>query len=612
MCGIFGYVGRDDGGSDGEASGIVLRGLRTLEYRGYDSWGIAVASGARIEVDKRVGKIGEAVPALPASRLGIGHTRWATHGGVTQGNAHPHLDCGGRLAVIHNGIVSNYGELRDGLARAGHRLRSETDTEVVAHLIEEALAATPDGAERLVAAAMAAFRQLQGMNAIAVLDAERGEVAAVKNGSPLVLGWSEAGQLLASDQTALLDRTRRVTFVEDGQASLTTTAGHRVFDVATGRELSPAVTEVAERAAAGDRGRHPDFMTKEMLEQPDVLRRLAADVDGAGRASRMSGAGHARDRAGRLAAEIAAAHDVFAIGCGSAGYAALAAQYLFAGIAGRRVTAMAASEFSHVLRFVGDGALVLALSQSGETIDVLEPARAAMARGARVVAITNVVGSSLWRQADAAIPLAAGPEQCVLATKSLTAKLGLLLLGAHALAGRPADGAALVAAAAREVERLLADERRAQIARIAAAIDGREHLFAIGRGLGYPLALETALKVKEVSYVHAEGFAGGELKHGVIALIEDGTPCVALAPGDETRDDVLAGAMQVKARGARVIGVSSGPHEAFHDHVRVPDLGPATAIVHAVVAQLLGYDLARRRGHDPDKPRNLAKSVTVK
>jgi len=592
MCGIFGYVGRD-----GEASGIVLRGLRRLEYRGYDSWGIAVARGERVEVDKRVGKIGEAVPSLPSSRLGIGHTRWATHGGVTQPNAHPHLDCGGRLAVIHNGIVSNYDELREPLARAGHRFQSETDTEVVAHLLEDAVAATPDGPDRLIVAAMAVFRRLRGLNAIAVLDAGHGQLAAVKSGSPLVLGWSDGGQLLASDQTALLERTRRVTFVEDGQASLTTEAGHRLFDVATGREVPATVTELAERAVAGDRGDHPDYMTKEMHEQPDVLHRLAADAGGS---------------AARLSAEVAAAREVFAIGCGTAGYAALSAQYLFALVAGRRVTAVAASEFAHVQPFVGPGALVIALSQSGETIDVLEAARAAQSRGARVLAIVNVEGSSLWRMADAAIPLEAGPEQCVLSTKSFTAKLATLLLGAHALAGRLGEAQRLLAAAADEVARLLVDGRRGQIARLADAIQAREHLFAIGRGASYPLALETALKVKEVSYVHAEGFAAGELKHGVIALVEDGTPCVALAPRDDTYDDVVAGAMQVRARGARVIGVSPRPHEAFHDHIAMADLGPASGIGQAVVAQLLGYDLARRRGHDPDKPRNLAKSVTVK
>ena len=592
MCGIFGYVGRD-----GKAADIVLRGLQQLEYRGYDSWGIAVASEGNVAVDKRVGKIGEALPALPGSRIGIGHTRWATHGSVTQRNAHPHLDCSGRLALIHNGIVSNYGELRDRLERVGHRFHSETDTEAVAHLVEECLAEIPAGPEQLLRATIAAFRRLRGLNAIALLDAERGHLAAAKSGSPLVLGWGEDGHLLASDQGALLAHTRRVTFVEDGQAALITGEGHRLFDVATGQELVPAVTELAGGTGMGDRAGHPDFMTKEIHEQPEVMRRLARD-----------GAEAAR----HLAARIRAARETFAIGCGTAGYAALSAQYLLAGIARRRVTAVAASEFGHLQQFLDKGSLVLAFSQSGETIDVIEAARAAKSRGARVVALVNVEGSTLWRLADDAIPLGAGPEQCVLSTKSFIAKLALLVLAGHALAGRLAEGQVLVAAAADEVERMLVDDRRAQLGRIADAIQDRDHLFAIGRGPSYPLALETALKVKEVSYMHAEGFAGGELKHGVIALIEPGTPCLVLAPRDDTYDDVLAGAMQVRARGAWVIGVSPEPHEAFDEHVRVAHLGWASPIASAIPAQLLGYDLARRRGHDPDKPRNLAKSVTVK
>jgi len=592
MCGIFGYVG-----GDGDAAGVVLRALKTLEYRGYDSWGVAVAQGGRVALDKRVGKIGDAVADLPPSPVGLGHTRWATHGGVTELNAHPHLDCTGRLALIHNGIVSNYRELREPLVRAGHRFRSETDTEVVAHLIEECLAGAPAGPEQLVGATIAAFRQLQGLNAIAVLDVRSGQLAAAKSGSPLVLGWSDRGTMLASDYSALLEHTRRVTFVEDGQAALVTREAARLFDVDTGRELAPEIREVEWEATVAELSGYPDYMTKEIHEQPAVLRRLA---DGWG------------EHAGRLAAMLADARDVFVVGCGTAGHAALAAQYLLARIAGRRVTFATGSEFSYLRDFVAEGSLVVALSQSGETIDVIDAARTARRRGARIAAVVNVEGSTLWRLADCTVPLGAGPERCVLATKSFTAKLAILLLTAHELTGRAEAGAALVRDAAAEIERLLADDRRDLIRQIAETIYRREHLFVIGRGPSYPLALEAALKVKEVSYVHAEGFAGGELKHGVIALIEPGTPCLVLAPRDETYDDVMAGAMEVKARGATLIGVSPEPDEAFDYHIPVADLGPATAIVNAPPAQLLGYYLALLRGHDPDKPRNLAKSVTVK
>ncbi len=350
-------------------------------------------------------------------------------------------------------------------------------------------------------------------------------------------------------------------------------------------------------AAATELSGYPDFMTKEIHEQPAVLRRIGAGWGP-----------HAR----RLAAMIGEARDVFAVGCGTASHAALAAQYLLARIAGRRVTFATGSEFSYLSDFVSEGALVVAFSQSGETIDVLDSVRAARSRGARVAALVNVEGSSLWRLADYALGLGAGPERCVLSTKSFTAKLAILLMTAHELSGQADAGARLVLDAADEIERLLGDERRDLIRQIAERIYRREHMFVIGRGPSYPLALEAALKVKEVSYVHAEGFAGGELKHGVIALIEPGTPCLVLAPRDETYADIMSGAMQLKARGAMIIGVSPEPHEAFDAHIPVADLGPATAILNAVPAQLLGYYLALLRGHDPDKPRNLAKSVTVK
>jgi glutamine---fructose-6-phosphate transaminase (isomerizing) len=592
MCGIFGYVGpRIDAG------GLVLRALKQLEYRGYDSWGVAVARENRVVVQKRTGKIGEATAELPASTVGLGHTRWATHGGVTEPNAHPHLDCAGRLALVHNGIVTNYRELRDSLVRAGHRFRSETDTEVVTHLIEECLEQTPDSPEQLLIAALAAFRQVKGLNAVAVLDVRTGQIAAAKSGSPLVIGWSDDATMLASDYSALLEHTRRVTFVEDGQAVLVTRDGGRLFDAQTGRELSPRITEVPWDAAATELSGYPDYMTKEVHEQPATLRRIAAA---------------SRDHARRLAGMIGNARDVVVIGCGTAGHAALAGQYLLARIASRRVTFATASEFQYLHDFIAEGSLIVALSQSGETIDVIDAVRAARQHGARIAAVVNVEGSTLWRLADDAVPLLAGPERCVLSTKSFSAKLAILTLTAYELTGRYEAGSALIGSAADEIERLLIDDRPNLIRRIAGEIYERDHLFVIGRGLSYPLALETALKIKEVSYVHAEGFAGGELKHGVIALIEPGTPCVVLAPPDETREDIMAGAMEVKARGALLIGLSTEPHEAFDFHIPIADLGPATAIVNAVPAQLLGYYLALLRGHDPDKPRNLAKSVTVK
>ena len=591
MCGIFGYVGRDE-----NAGTLVLAGLEALEYRGYDSWGVAVARGGTLAVEKEVGRPGATRGALPAATAALGHTRWATHGGVTRANAHPHLDCAGRLALIHNGIITNHLALRDELARGGHSLRSETDSEVAVHLLERQLERAPAGRTRLVDALIEVFRRLEGSNALAVLDARTGEIAVAKNGSPLVLGWADGAALVSSDAGALSVHTRRVTYLEDGQAALVTAGGHRLFDISEGFEIAPAVTELEVQEVAAPRTGHPDRMSAEMAEQPAVLRRIAAD-------------GAAVER---LAAEVRAAGELVLTGCGSAYLAALAGHYLLSSVAGVRATCVAASELPQLGALVGPRTLLVAISQSGETIDVLDATRVARHRGARVAALVNVPGSALWRGADVVVPLGAGPERAVLATKSFTAQLAVLLMTAHALAGDVAAGGALVERAADEIELLLAGERRAALTALAGELAGAAHLFLIGRGPSYPLALEAALKIKEVSYLHAEGFAGGELKHGVIALMEPGTPVVVLAPRGDTFDDALSGGMEVRARGARLIGLAAEPHPAFDRHVAVADLGPATGLVHAVVAQALGYDLARRAGHDPDRPRHLAKSVTVR
>jgi glucosamine--fructose-6-phosphate aminotransferase (isomerizing) len=591
MCGIFGYIGRRD-----DASQIVLEGLRKLEYRGYDSWGIAVRRNGRAAAEKAVGKIGQAQTTLPASTIGLGHTRWATHGGVTRANAHPHLDCTGRLAIIHNGIVENYQSLRREVLAAGHTLRSETDSELIAHLLEDQLAAEsgPDG---LVRAMLAVFRRLHGLNAVAALDTRSQRLVAGKSGSPLVLGWGEDGTFLASDPNALLEHTRRMTFLENGQVALLEPRSVRLFDLQTGAELTPAVVEVSWSSEQADLGGFPDFMTKEINEQPAVLSRLAESAGPA---------------ASELAELIRGAFGTFMVGCGTAANAALVAQYLFARVANRHVNFAFGSEFAYLEQFIRKGSLAIALSQSGETIDIVDSVNAAKQRGCTIAALVNVEGSSLHRLADFSILLGAGPERCVLATKSFTAKVAILLLAAYAFDNRLGEGRQLVERAASEIRALLHDDRVALIRSIAEQIQRRDHIYIIGRGPSYPLALEAALKIKEVSYIHAEGFAGGELKHGVIALIEPGTPCLVLAPKDETYAAIISGAMEVRARGGLIIGISPEPNEAFDLHIPVADVGDAAALINVVPAQLLAYDLAKLRGFDPDKPRNLAKSVTVK
>jgi glucosamine--fructose-6-phosphate aminotransferase (isomerizing) len=590
MCGIFGYVGKEP-----DAARIVLSGLRKIEYRGYDSWGVAVGGGARVSVEKQVGRIGQAQTHLEPSGVGLGHTRWATHGGVTHANAHPHLDCSERLAVIHNGIVTNHAALRAQLTRVGHRFLSETDSEVVAHLVEELLDPAVPEADRLLAATVAAFRRLSGLNAIVVLDAATGRLAAAKNGSPLVVGHGEHGGWLTSDAAALLPHTRRVTYLEDGQAASVGPEGCRMVEVDTAAPVVVKIEELAGDVEQLRRGSHPDFMSKEIAEQPALLRRLAADSSAAR----------------SLAVEIRAARETYVIGCGSAGHAALVAQYLLASIAACRVTAVTASEFPAHLPFVGPGSLVVACSQSGETMDVLEAVRAARARGARIAALVNVPGSSLFRMADVTALLQAGPEVSVLATKSFSAKLAIFLQVAHLLAMRDVPTPAIQNAAI-WVQNLLTEPSRARIRALATCIDTAGRAFVLGRGPSFPLAQEAALKIKEVSYLHAEAFAAGELKHGVIAMIEPGTPCLLLAPPDTTAGDTHLAAEQVRARGAFVIGIAPELHASFDHHIPLPGEAASAYLVQSVPIQLLAYELARLRGHDPDHPRHLAKSVTVK
>jgi glutamine---fructose-6-phosphate transaminase (isomerizing) len=597
MCGIFGYVGQSDA-----APQLVLAGLKKLEYRGYDSWGIASrtngsTTSAELLVEKHVGKIGQASTSLPGSHAALGHTRWATHGGVTEANAHPHLDCSQRLAVIHNGIVENHEELRRELRARGHTFRSQTDTEVVSHLLEEEVGPTAE-CEELVHALMRVFRRLEGLSAVGVLDPRTQCIAAAKNGSPLVLGFGSEGNYLASDSSALLEHTRRLTFLEDGQAALITPEEIVVYDVGSSEQLPDVkVWDIAWQEERADLEGHPHFMSKEIHEQPGVLRRLAAE--------RL-------DEAQELASLCAQASTVHFVGCGSAAHAAKAGEYLFSRVAARQANAVVGSEFGYLEDFLNARSLVVGFSQSGETIDLLDSMKAARKRGAQLAALVNVEGSSLYRLADCPILLSAGPERCVLATKSFTAKLGVLLLAAYAGRGQLAHGRRLVEAAADEIQAFLSDGRVAQVRALAERIVEREHIYVIGRGMSYPLALEAALKIKEVTYIHAEGFAGGELKHGVIALIDEGTPCLVLAPNDETFRAIVSGAQEIKARGGYIVGISPCESDVWDVHIPVADVGEGAAIVNAIPPQVLAYHLALLRGLDPDKPRNLAKSVTVK
>jgi glucosamine--fructose-6-phosphate aminotransferase (isomerizing) len=462
----------------------------------------------------------------------------------------------------------------------------------VAHLIEEELGAAPS----LHHAVLAAFRQLEGVNGIAVLDGAGEALVAATSGAPLVVGLGRGEAYLASDPAALAGAVERVVLLADGQLALVEPGRVRVLDMALGAWVAPRPLplEASAEPAALAEGEH--WMAREMAEQPRLLRLLAAEA--------------AAEAAG-LAAAIRAAGSVTWVGCGSAYHAALYGRYALAR-AGERSHAVPGSEFAYLADAVGPGGLLLALSQSGETIDVLDALRVARAQGARVTALVNAAWSTLARQADACVRLRAGPERCVLATKSFLAKLGLITLVAAALRGELPAGQAALREAAAVAEGLLGPEGQRGIAALAQELGGREHLFCLGRGRGTAIALEAALKIKEGSYLHAEGFAAGELKHGVIALVEPGTPCLLLAPEDETRPALVGAAMEVQARGALTVALAPEPVPGCARTLVVPRCGEGWWLAATVAAQLLAYHLAVLRGHDPDRPRNLAKSVTVR
>ena len=589
MCGIFGYVGETT-----ELGDMVLSALKKLEYRGYDSWGVAVGVNGHISVQKEPGKIANATVDFPPSDIGFGHTRWATHGGVTRANAHPHLDGTGRIAVIHNGIIENFRPLRDGLQARGHEFRSETDTEVVAHMLEEA---TADPSTDFLSAFAEVFAKLDGLSAVIALDLKTRSLLAAKNVSPLVVGKGPKGYSIASDALALRGHALDVLYLEDTHLVRLDRNHLELYDRLSMLPIVPEFVPLNLEGRDAELGDFPHFMAKEMAEQPEVLERLAIDGETA-----VKG----------LAEAIATSYGTFLVGCGTASYAALSGSYLFSRIASRHVNFVVGSEFKYHEHFLTDRSLVIALSQSGETADVIEAMIAARHRGARLGALVNVPRSTLDRMVDLRVHLNAGPEQCVLSTKAYTAKIAALVLAAHALEGDYDRGKDLVLLAAAGLRSMLDESWVSKIREVARTIHQAEHLFVIGRGLSYPTALEAALKIKEVSYIHAEGFAGGELKHGVIALIAPGTPCVVYAPNDETRADVLSGAMELRSRGGYIIGIGPENDPAFDVHLATPDVGDASPLVNALPAQMLGYHAALLRGNDPDKPRNLAKSVTVK
>ena len=588
MCGIFAYIGKKH-----DAANIVLEGLKRLEYRGYDSWGIAVKNGQKIDVDKHVGKIGIAKTNLTKSSIGIGHTRWATHGGVTVENAHPHLDCTKQTAVLHNGIIENYAEFREELIRKGHKFTSETDTEIMAHLTEENLKKSG-----FATAVRDSFNKLKGMNAMLIMNSASSEIIAVKNGSPLVIGLGKNEIFAASDAAGILKHTNKVLFLEDNHIA-TLGKNIKLLKLPNGTNVKPKFTTLSWKFEETEKGKYKHFFIKEIHEEPSVIDNIALNGD---------------TNIKRLAELIDKAFGTFLIACGSASYSAICATYLFSKIAKKHVNFAIGSEFKYIEDFITNKTLVIPISQSGESIDVIEPImRVKNQKGAYIAGIVNVLGSTLYRISDFKILLESGPENAVVATKSFIAMLAVLILTAYTLAGKQAKGKSLLKKAAKNVSQILSDAYVSKIKLLSQKLAKSEHIYIIGRGLAYTAALEASLKIKEATYIHAEAFPGGELKHGVIALIEKGTPCIVFAQNDETYYDILSNAQEIKARGGYIIGIGPKNSDTFDEFLETDDVEEATLLPQVTISHLLGYYLSLASGNrDPDKPRNLAKSVTVK
>jgi glucosamine--fructose-6-phosphate aminotransferase (isomerizing) len=586
MCGITCYYGQRN------ASEFVVEGLKKLEYRGYDSWGIGVLSNSKLSIHKEVGKISDfkGISALPRGNIAIGHTRWATHGPVTKENAHPHTNFIDTIAVVHNGIIENFQELKAQLKH--HNFRSDTDTEIVAHLIGDNISAGMD----FEAAFRNAISALDGRFAIVAVTSRSDKMLAAKKGSPLVIGLGDDEHFIASDILAFADHTRNAVFMEDGDIVVVEKCGV-IFKDMNGKTVSRRTTEIDWNLDNVDVGNHAHFMIKEILEQRMTIKKAISHPD---------------SKILKVARMINDAFGTFFIGCGTAGKVGMVGSYIFSSVAKKHVNDVVGSEFPNYHHFLTDKTLLVCISQSGETADTLEAIEVAKKHGCKVVSIVNVEGSTMARMSDEFILCNSGPEKAVCSTKVTTAQIAILTLLAYACAGRLDEGRKIIADAAENVDRMLDGKYLDNIRLLAKRIAAHESMYIIGRSLNYPMALEAAIKMQEVPYIHAEGFAGGELKHGPIALIQKGTPCISLVANDNVKKEILINAMEIKSRGGFIIGVAPKNNEVFDFHIPVPEAGIASPIVNIIPIQILSYYTALERSCDPDRPRNLAKSVTVK
>jgi len=613
MCGIIGYIGKKD------AVPIILSGLRRLEYRGYDSAGVAVLNKkGKIEMRKEVGVLDHLFCAVKneplAGTLGIGHTRWATHGAPSNENCHPHFDCTGNIMVVHNGIIENYKELKDQLIARGHTFKSDTDTEITAHLLEEELAT---GARDLETAVKNCIAKIEGSYALGIFRKEEPHtLIGVRQGSPLVVGIGKDEYFISSDVAAILERTRKIIYLNDGEIITLKSHGYTLTDY-KGSKIEPVIKKVTWDVESMDKSGYEKYMLKEIHEQPNIIRqnlRMRLTKDKAG--VHFDDFGLSDDDLKKIA-------KIYVVSCGTAYYAGFTGKYLLEHFTSLPVETDLASEFRYRKpKLLNENTLIIAVSQSGETADTLASVREAKDKGCRILAVCNVVGSTLTREAHGTIYINAGPEISVASTKAYTAQILAIYLFTVYLAklkGEMTDDAA--AALIKELESVPAKMEKIfrgeqQIIDIAKKYCKAKSAFYLGRGFNYPNALEGALKNKEISYMHAEGYAAGEMKHGPIALIDHKFPVVCIATKGSTYDKMVSNMKEVEARKGRIIAVASNGDRNIasiaETVISVPETTEEVSpLVNIIPLQILAYYIAQFKGCDIDKPRNLAKSVTV-
>ncbi len=609
MCGIVGYTGK------GEASEFLIDGLRRLEYRGYDSAGIAVYDGEKIVIEKKEGRLANLEDALKAHPLrghvGIGHTRWATHGAPSDINAHPHGDCHNHFVIVHNGIIENYMEIKQDLIKKGHVFKSETDSEVAAHLAEE----LDDG--DFLSTVRKVLKYITGTYTLLFMDKNDPDtIICTKKDNPLVIGLGDGENFIASDIPAIISRTRRIYVLDDGEIAVVRKDGVTVYD-SEGLPISKKVQEVTWTAEAAEKGGYPHFMLKEIYEQPKAVRdTVQIHVNDADEV--------VFDNLKWTKADISRIDHILITACGTAYHAGLVAKYYIERFARIPVSVEIASEYRYSHPLTSEGTFVIVVSQSGETIDTLAALKEAKRLGAQSLAVTNSIGSSIAREADYTVYTLAGPEIAVASTKAYTTQLVALLMLALYMGQvkgtvspeEVKDIIAALKALPDDIEKVLADKERERMEGFADSLIRANDIFYLGRSIDYAIAMEGALKLKEISYIHAEAYAGGELKHGTLALITPETPVISVVTQDEIAPKMYSNIQEVRARGAEVIGIGYEDDEEIEKYttavVRIPRVAEFIAPILSVIPmQLLAYYTGIKRGNDVDKPRNLAKSVTV-